>query len=89
MSDLVSNRGWGSRDCWEGDRLGVDTNGFLAKKSRRRLRLVERFKRDDVDTIIHEVAVTDPMVFTRSWTVPFLLTKPNEGLLRVRMSRGN
>lgn len=42
--------------------------------------MVERFKRGDVDTISHEVAVTAPMAFTGSWTVPFLLTKADEGL---------
>ncbi len=67
-----------SRGRWEGDTLVVETTNFSDKTSYRwaaywrasrpTLHLVERFTRVDAQTIDYEFTVTDPTMFTRSWT---------------------
>ena len=67
-----------SRGRWEGDTLVVETTNFSDKTSYRwaaywrasrpTLHLIERFTRVDAQTIDYEFTVTDPTMFTRSWT---------------------
>ena len=66
---------------WEGDTLVVDTRGFnedfwftsggLPHTSR--LRLIERFTRTDLETLVYEVTIEDPGAYTRSWTSSWTL----------------
>ena len=73
-----------SRGRWEGDTLVVDTTNFNGKgwiatngaSGRIRgipqsedLHLVERFTRVAQDTILYEVTIEDPNVYTAPWTV--------------------
>ena len=61
---------------WEGDTLVVDTavfnedfwftNGGLPHTDQ--LRLIERFSRPDLDTLVYEVEVNDPGAYTQPWT---------------------
>ena len=73
-----------SRARWEGDTLVVETSSFLDwsadwwatawRASRPTLRLVERFRRIDAETLDYEFTMTDPVMFTRPWTARFPLT---------------
>ena len=73
-----------SRARWEGESLVVETSSFLDRSadwwatawraSRPTLRLVERFRRVDAETLDYEFTMTDPVMFTRPWTARFPLT---------------
>jgi hypothetical protein len=60
---------------WEGDTLVVDVTGFndktwlaaSAPSTARKLRVTERYRRDTYDTIIYDVTMDDPEVFTKPW----------------------
>ena len=68
----------GSRGHWDGDTLVVETVNYADKMeyrwarggqaARPTLRLVERYRRVDEDTIDYWFTVEDPSVFTRSRT---------------------
>jgi hypothetical protein len=61
-----------SRGRWEGDTLVVETTNFSPKHDYRgasvNLKLVERFRRIDAETLEYAVTVTDPTVWTAPWT---------------------
>ena len=73
-----------SRGHWEGDTLVIETANFADKSNywwatswraaRPTLRIVERFRRIDSETLDYEFTMTDPSMFTRSWTARFPLT---------------
>jgi hypothetical protein len=60
---------------WEGDTLVVDVTGFNDKTwlagvgtlHSEQLRVVERYTRDGPDSIVYDVTIEDPVVFTRPW----------------------
>jgi hypothetical protein len=62
---------------WEGDTLVVDVVGFNDKTwlagvgsiHSEKLRVTERYTRDSYDTIRYDVAMEDPEVFTKPWTM--------------------
>jgi hypothetical protein len=62
-----------SRGHWEGDTLVVDVTNFSPKTdvfgSRENLHLIERWTRTGPKTLAYEVAIEDPTVWTRPWTV--------------------
>ena len=74
---------------WEGDTLVVDVTGFNDKTwlagvgtvHSEKLRVTERYRRDTYDTIIYDVTMEDPEVFTKPWhqQETFRL-RPNERL---------
>jgi hypothetical protein len=68
-----------SRGRWEGETLVVETTNFLPKAEYRgsgeNLRLVERFRRVDADTIHYEFTVEDPTTWLRPWTAAIPMTK--------------
>jgi hypothetical protein len=79
-----------SRGHWEGDTLVVDTTNFNGKgqistsAAGGRMRgipqsdaahIIERFTRADADTIIYEVSIDDPKVYTRPWKLEIPLTR--------------
>lgn len=67
---------------WEGDTLVVDTIGFNEKfwynregmPHTKELHTIERFTRQDYDTMRYEVTIDDPGVYTEPWTGAFLET---------------
>ena len=69
---------------WEGATLIVETAGFADKSNywwatawraaRPTLRLTERFRRIDAETIDYQFTMEDPTMFTRPWTAEFPLT---------------
>ena len=71
-----------SRAHWEGDTLVVDVTNFSPKTdfqgSRENLHLVERWTRTGPKTLEYEVAIEDPTVWTRPWTVKQEFTKQSD-----------
>jgi hypothetical protein len=75
---------------WEGDTLVIDARGFNdgtwlgngATHHSDQLQITERFRRTSATTIAYEATITDPVVFTKSWTVrsTFTLQPPEERL---------
>jgi hypothetical protein len=73
-----------SRGRWEGDTLVVETGNFADKSkywwatswraARPTLRIVERFRRVDLETLDYEFTMTDETMFTRPWTARYPLT---------------
>ena len=60
---------------WEGDTQVVDVTGFNDKTwlagvgtiHSEKLRVTERYRRDTYDTIVYDVMMDDPEVFTKPW----------------------
>jgi hypothetical protein len=79
-----------SRGHWDGKTLVVDTTNFNGKgwistsaaggrikgiPESPSLHLVERFTRADPDTILYEITIDDPEVYTKPWKVSMPLTR--------------
>ena len=86
--------GW-SNGRWEGETLVVDTTGFNGQTWFDRagnfhsdaLHVVERFMARSPDTLLYEVRIEDPNVFTRPWTMSMPLyrrVEPNAQLTEYR-----
>ncbi|HEX6895245.1 MAG TPA: hypothetical protein VF146_08230 [Bryobacteraceae bacterium] len=60
---------------WEGDTLVVETTNFTGKTRFRgadeNLRVTERFKRVDANTILYRFTIDDPSAFTKPWTAEY------------------
>jgi hypothetical protein len=78
-----------ARGRWDGDTLVVETtnlNGTTGSYGRNgngnptsdHMRLVERFRLSDPDTLQYEVRVEDPLTFTAPWTVAFPMTRADQ-----------
>jgi hypothetical protein len=90
-----------SRGRWVGDTLVVETANFkfneksrfgvqyLAGLSDEHLRVVERFRRTDANTIVYEARIDDPTVFTRPWSIEIPMQRTNEALFEVACHEGN
>ena len=66
---------------WDGDTLVVDTTNFRPDASfmgaSENLHVIERFERNNSDTILYKVIIDDPSTFSKQWTMefPFNATK--------------
>ena len=73
-----------SRGHWDGDTLVVETTNFLRETSFQgglsdeHLHLTERFTRVSDATLLYEVTVDDPTVWSRPWTYEVPM-KPGSG----------
>jgi hypothetical protein len=71
----------------------VETTNFndtrLFRGATRQLRLVERFTRENADTIRYQLTVTDPATFTRPWTIENGLWRTDEELYEAACHEGN
>jgi hypothetical protein len=76
---------------WDGDTLIIDTTNFNGKSWLNQNgeavshaeHVVERLTPVDGDTIMYEATVTDPVVYTRPWTIKFPLRRQSGELLEV------
>jgi hypothetical protein len=84
LSPSIRNWMGDSRGRWEGDTLVVETTNFSPKLPYRgatpNMKLTERFRRVDKDTIDFKITVEDPTTWTAPWTVQ-LMMRPSEGPL--------
>ena len=82
-----------ARGRWEGHALVVDTTNFTDKTAFRgadgNLHLVERFTRVDAQTLLYEVTVEDPTVFTRPWTLRLPMTRADVRIYEYACHEGN
>ncbi len=73
-----------SRGHWEGDTLVVETTNFTDRTnfadSGEQLRVVERLRREDPDTLMYEFTIEDPATFTGPWTGQTPMVK-SDGLI--------
>jgi hypothetical protein len=85
------------RGHWEGDTLVVETTNLNDKVFERaaaigfggNMRMVERFRRIDADTIDYQFTVNDATTFTRPWTVAAPMTKVQGPLYEYACHEGN
>jgi hypothetical protein len=82
-----------SRGRWEGDTLVVETKNFYQTTSLRgsspNLRLTERFRRVDADTLVYEYTVNDPTTWTKPWTVELPMVKSDGPIYEYACHEGN
>ena len=78
----VRQRYGDARAHWEGDTLVVDVRNFSRRTnfqgSRENLRLLERYRRLDANTLEVRVTIEDPMTFTAPFTAVQELTKNSD-----------
>jgi hypothetical protein len=93
LSSSISQWAGSSRGHWEGDTLVVETRNFTDKTGYQgtgeKLRLVERFRRADADTLMYEFTVDDPATFTRPWTAQIPMTRVPGQLFEYACHEGN
>src|SRR5262249_25247716 len=85
-----------SRGHWEGNTLVVETTNYNDKgwiatsgatgrvkgiPQSEQLRVVERFTRTEPGTILYEVSITDPKVYTKPWKVSIPLVRDSDYVL--------
>ena len=84
-----------SRGRWEGDTLVVETRNFLRETAFQgglttpQLTLVERFTRSAPDVLTYEATVTDPDVWTGSWTYSVPMARSEHPLYEYACHEGN
>ena len=81
-----------SRGHWEDNTLVVETTSFRGGQSRGtgpNMHLIERFWRIDPDTIGYEFTVTDPTVYTQSYTAMMPLRRTDGPLYEYACHEGN
>ena len=92
LSSAIQSYMGDSRGRWEGDTLVVETTNFNGRTgsyarngdgnpTSTALRLVERFRRQDADTLLYEVLVEDPQTWVRPWKVAFPLRRDERYVL--------
>jgi hypothetical protein len=82
-----------SRGWWDGETLIVETKNFNDKKRFRgasdQLQTVERFTKLDAVTIEYRLTVTDPVTFSKPWTLVNGLRRADGGIYEVACHEGN
>jgi hypothetical protein len=82
-----------SRGRWEGDTLVVETTNFGAKTNFRGstdgLKMVERIRRLDANTLDYTVTFSDPSTWTKPWTVQMPMPKTNGEIYEYACHEGN
>jgi hypothetical protein len=82
---------------WEGDTLVVETRNLNGKTWLNEVgeivshaeTVVERFIPESADRIIYRATVTDPIVYTRPWTIEIPLNRQDDELLEVACHEDN
>jgi hypothetical protein len=82
---------------WDGDTLVVETTNLNGKTWLNEVgeivshaqRVIERFKPINGDRINYQATVSDPLVYTRPWTIAFALNRQKDELLEVACHEDN
>jgi hypothetical protein len=83
-----------SRGRWEGDTLVVETTNFTDKSPFRgvtspNMKLIERFRRADKNTLIYQFTIDDPATYPRPWTAEIPATKTEGPVFEYACHEGN
>ena len=82
-----------ARGRWSGDTLVVETTNLtgqtMFKGSGMNMRVIERFKRVDVDTLLYEYTIDDPESFVRQWTAIFPMRRTEGPIFEFACHEGN
>jgi hypothetical protein len=92
-----------SRGRWDGDTLVIESRNFqpggtgtlslrrggLGFSTDENLRLIERIRRLDADTLQYEYTIDDPTVWTRPWRVSMTMQKSDEPMYEYACHEGN
>ena len=82
-----------SRGRWEGDTLVIETKNYKRETSLRgssaNTHLIERFTRVDADTLNYQFTVTDPSMWTKSWTALVPMRRSEEPMYEYACHEGN
>ena len=82
---------------WEGDTLVVDTTNLNGKAWLNEVgdvlshaaHIVERFTPVDADNVIYRATVTDPIAYTRPWTIEIPLRRQDDEILEIACHEDN
>ena len=78
---------------WEGDTLVVETTNFTNKTrfrgSSENLKVIERFRRLDDDTLLYRFTVEDPSTWTQSWSGEYPWKATAEDIYEYACHEGN
>ncbi len=89
----VTNLMGDSRGRWDGDTLVVETTNFSSRANFRGassgLRLIERFKRTDANTLDYEFTVEDPTTWVRPWTAAWSWARSDGPIYEYACHEGN
>jgi hypothetical protein len=83
-----------SRGRWEGSTLIVETTNFSEQRlflglSAENLRVVERFRRGNADTLDYQFTVDDPTRWTKPWTAVVPIERTDGLLYEFACHEGN
>jgi hypothetical protein len=88
-----------SRGRWDGDTLVIETTNFrddgigvLSQKLQvtdKNLRVVERFRLLDADTLLYEFTVTDPTIWTKPWSGAMTMERTTDRMFEFACHEGN
>ena len=82
-----------SRGHWDGDTLVVETSNFTNKTAFRgsseNLKVTERFRRADADTLIYQFTVDDPSAFTSPWSAEIPVSRSSGRIFEYACHEGN
>ena len=78
---------------WEGDTLVVETTNFTNKTrfrgSSENMKVVERFRRADDNTILYRFTIEDPATWTRSWSGEYPWVASSDMIYEYACHEGN
>jgi hypothetical protein len=78
---------------WEGDTLVVDTTNYRPRAfqgvSSEKLHIIERFTRQDAETLRYEITVDDPETYTRPWSLMVPLSRSSKPVYEYACHEGN
>jgi hypothetical protein len=78
---------------WEGDTLVVDTTNYRPRafqnSSSAKLHIIERFTRQDANTLRYEITVNDPDTYTKPWSLMIPLQHSDKPVYEYACHEGN
>ncbi len=78
---------------WEGDTLVVDTTNYRPRAfqsiSSAKLHIIERFTRQDAETLRYEITVDDPDTYVRPWSLMVPLQRSSKPVYEYACHEGN
>ena len=93
LSEEIRQWNGDSRGYWEGDTLVVETQNFSANSYYRGaaegLHLVERFTRNERDTLNYQMTFSDPSTWVSPWTAELPLKRRDQPIYEFACHEGN